>query len=99
MHKKGQVTIFIIVGILIVATIGIVLTLKNTAFTTQLTTQQKTPSENPLQNFVESCLRKSTIDALYETLGKGGYHSFPVTANIFDFTIEQQAFQLPYYFL
>ncbi|MBI2145889.1 hypothetical protein HYU22_00940 [Candidatus Woesearchaeota archaeon] len=98
MDKKGQITIFIIVGILIVATIGITLVLKNTALTTQLTAQQKTSAENPLQNFVEGCLRKSTIDGLYETLGKGGYHSFPITTKVFDFTIDQQEFQLPYYF-
>ena len=98
MDKKGQVTIFIIVGILIAATVGIALVLTNTSLTTRLAAQQKTSAEDPIQNFVEGCLRKSTIDGLYETLGKGGYYSFPVNAKVFDFTIGQEEFQLPYYF-
>ncbi len=98
MHKRGQVTVFIIIGILMVAVIGLMFVLTNTSRTTQLAGQQKVSANNPLQNFIENCLRRSTIDGLYEVLEKGGYNAFPIDAKIFEFTSGQENLQLPYYF-
>lgn len=93
MHNKGQITVFIIVGILVLAVMaGILFFIKSFG-------QEKIQSQGSsdifnigisVQKFVEHCVWKTAQEAL-DTIGEqGGYYTLPGVYN--------SAFQLPYYY-
>jgi len=83
--KKGQVTIFIIISVLIVAAVGGIVYIESI----------KEPVESPevkeIRSFVEPCLKSVSGDAVLVIGEQGGYYNAPENANYFLF------FPRPYY--
>ena len=73
MNKRGQVTVFVIVGIVIVVSIFLVFYFLGDVFKTQTETEVvfDESSLEPLQDYVEDCIEKHGDEAL-ELIGKGG---------------------------
>lgn len=98
MQKRGQVTVFIIVGILI---LGLAASI---AYVTELSVTKTTKAEetysevSSLKLFVEDCLKKSTVEGMYLVFAQGGYYEFPLTAELFQFTEEDNVLEIPVYF-
>ncbi|MFH1683199.1 MAG: hypothetical protein ABIA37_05385, partial [Candidatus Woesearchaeota archaeon] len=99
MQKRGQLTIFIIIGILLlVVTAGIYF-----ASSVMLKEQISAEAEQvdvdtaPIKMFVEQCLNEAIDQGIYLVLSQGGYYTF-VDADSFQFTTEEEVLQLPYYF-
>jgi len=79
MQKRGQVTMFVILGILIVVVIAIALSFRYRVFEGisqfELVKSEKAKQmENDLRSHAESCLEKVTIEGLQEVLISGGYY-------------------------
>jgi len=85
MIKRGQVTIFIIIAILIFAAIGGIVYIEGV----------KKPSESPevkeVSGFVSDCLQQVSEDAVIAIGEQGGYYNLPEITNYFLF------FPKPYY--
>jgi len=96
MQKRGQVTIFIIMGIIILLAAGSFFILKDKFVGEKVIAES--PETASIISFIEQCLEKSTIKALYTTLEKGGYYQFPEDVSLLSFTEEENVFTLPYYF-
>jgi hypothetical protein len=96
--KRGQVTIFIIIGILLVLVLGVIIVLKDT---NNLKINQEIKEVNtfevPIKIFVENCLTKSTLNGMEEVFAKGGYKDFPVNSNLFEFTNNDEVLTSPFY--
>jgi hypothetical protein len=65
--KRGQVTIFIVLAIIIVAAIILYFTLSNK------TTSAVSPETNEINNFVKDCIKRTGKDAVYHVSQNGGY--------------------------
>ena len=76
MQKRGQVTIFIIIGILIVLVIGIFLFLqgKLSLFQPQLAIPQDVV---PVQNYIEQCITDIAEPAIRQMAAQGGFLGIP----------------------
>lgn len=82
MLKRGQITVFIILGIIVFA-----ITLLTFATYSKYSVKKISASESgvldainlagPFKNYVESCLEKTTQEAIFETGLKGGYFQLP----------------------
>ena len=82
MNKKGQVTVFIILGILIVATIGTFLILKSSSTTEVVEEKQEvvisgTQLSGGVQIFIEQCMKKTAQKAVTFIGERGGYYNLP----------------------
>ena len=97
MSKRGQITVFIIAGILILAAAGTYLFL-NKEFAKKNLNQEDGIEAASIHMFVNNCLEKSTVDALYKVLSRGGYNEYPVDLDLFSFTEDEEVFETPYYF-
>lgn len=95
MIKKGQVTVFIIVGIVMALVLGI------TAFLMQKVAKERLPAEGeqslvlreePLQQAVDNCVQDSLERAVFFISRQGGYYHTPPP--YFEFAV----FDIPYYF-
>ncbi|MDP3989857.1 MAG: hypothetical protein Q8Q01_01480 [archaeon] len=95
MQKRGQVTIFIIIGIIILLVAGSFFFLKDNFGDTKSINQVETAS---VTSFIEQCLEKSTTKSLYTTLNNGGYNQYPLDLSLLSFTEKENVFALPYYF-
>ncbi len=78
MAKKGQITIFIIIGLLLLVGIGIYLYVTSQAAIAPLEAQEavvsKIPTEmQPLRNYVQDCLKITAKEALKKLGERGGY--------------------------
>jgi hypothetical protein len=93
--KKGQVTIFIIIGILILAVSGVILFLNSQKTITSQDQLQSVQNYN-MVGFVESCLEKSTIKGLNQVLSNAGYNDLTNIQNVIDF--QEEIISLPSYF-
>ncbi|MBD3361822.1 hypothetical protein GF358_03450 [Candidatus Woesearchaeota archaeon] len=70
--KKAQVTIFIIIGIILLITLGTAIYLA-----TQIIIKPKTPTtQTPIQSYVQDCIQQTAIIALKKIGDNGGYLSF-----------------------
>jgi len=92
MQKRGQVTVFIIAGVVILAAAVILLLVRSTLVKEELARE---PTESvllgaPVKQYVESCLKQTAEDALVYIGQHGGYYELP---EVFD-----PKFSLPYYF-
>lgn len=74
MHdKRGQITFFVITGVLILAAIAIFLYIQSVSTSDQ---EKEVPAEvAPVKYFVEKCLEKIGDQAVRENSLKGGYYS------------------------
>jgi len=79
MFKKGQITIFIIIAILLVAAVGIVLVLRNS----MKTGDEDLPvgTEN-VENYVKNCLKIIAENGIVLMGRQGGYYKFSSEPNI-----------------
>ncbi len=73
MHKRGQITVFIILGILIVAVLGIIFYLYNVKVAPETKKQSEFDFSKTevIKNYIESCIEKSGNEAL-SLIGKQG---------------------------
>ena len=73
MKNRGQVTIFIIIAILIVAAVALFFTLRGGV------EKEKTlsPEIVPIKNFVQECLEETTKEGVYFIGLQGGYYDVP----------------------
>ncbi len=80
MHQRGQVTVFIVVGIVLLFIFGALYWLISSS--TQLSTEREEASKTvfqtqPVQQMIENCLQKSTEKAILELALQGGYSFLP----------------------
>lgn len=93
MKKRGQVTIFVIIAIVIVASLIILLTFKSDFFKNLFQTEKErflSQQSASVRNFVESCIKETTLDGAYFIGRRGGYLIAPEDSTEFD---------IPYYFI
>ena len=91
--KKAQVTIFVIVGVVILAIIGFLFLLKTNTLQNFLSKESQTskivpPQIESINFFVEDCIETTSHDALKVIGQRGGYYQLP----------REQTFSVPYYF-
>ncbi len=98
MQKKGQVTIFVIVGLIILATFVVFLVTKTMVVTNQ--SDRSAVSVSSVKLFIESCLKHSAIQGISDVLSRGGYYQLH-GQDVFTFTQQggQHDVTLPYYFI
>lgn len=74
-YSKGQVTVFIVLGIIIILAVGIFLYFRTALFEAQLALQQDAAEGEAVvvQNFVSTCLEDVATDALIQLGQQGGY--------------------------
>ncbi len=77
-RKKGQITLFIIIGLIILLVIGTVLYLTNVRVTKEYESIRPTVAEipqfaEPLRSMVESCINRLATDGLRKIGDSGGY--------------------------
>ena len=93
MQKRGQVTVFIIVGIVVLATVLGILIL-NSSISKKTAGNQleqiRNPLAAPVYNYIQSCIYQTGKDAAIYVGEHGGYYELPVIADL--------KFYLPYYF-
>ena len=97
MSKRGQVTIFIVMGILVLMTVAGIMYLAKIRTTEELKAEAPKNSVSFLSAFVSNCLEKATIIGMETVLSQGGYYQFPPNLDIFSFNDEK--LQVPIYFL
>jgi hypothetical protein len=71
LKKKGQITIFIILGIVIIVTVSLVFFLNQPKLEEDIIIDQNIV---PIKSFVESCIDQIGQNALYFTALQGGYY-------------------------
>lgn len=71
-NKKGQVTVFVIIAIIIVISLMIYFSVKSGIFKTIVD-----PEIRPVYSFVDNCLAKTSEDAIYHIGQYGGYFIVP----------------------
>ncbi len=87
-NKRGQATIFIIIGILIVA--GVVLFFMLREDTIESTTEQVPSEIQPVHTYVQNCLDKAVEESIFYIAERGGYYNIPNN-------LESDVFESPYY--
>ncbi len=95
MTKKGQVTVFIMVGIVMVLVLGITIFLMQKVTKERLQAEAEQPlalREEPLQQAVDDCVQDSLERAVFFISRQGGYYQTPPP--YFEFAV----FKVPYYF-
>lgn len=90
-NRRGQVTIFIIIAVVIVALIATFLILRNNAVIPQIGGQQE---QNPA-SFLQSCMEKKVEEATKLISSQGGYVNNPLNKT-FKFTNENSAADISY---
>jgi len=85
MIKRGQVTIFIIIAVLIIAAVGGIVFIEN------IKKAAESPEVKEVSGFVSDCLQQTSEDAVITIGDQGGYYNIPERANYFLF------FPKPYY--
>jgi len=86
MNKKGQITLFIILGLFILLMAISLLFLSITTTEDELTAEkekiyEQIPEAGQVKELIDSCLEKSTMRGLLEISSKGGYSNIPPTIN------------------
>ena len=76
MQKRGQITTFIIIGIVILAAVALAIYFRG-AQPLARTTPEAPPDVAPVQSFVQSCLQQVLSQGLYNLGYQGGYDYLP----------------------
>ncbi|VVB80012.1 Uncharacterised protein [uncultured archaeon] len=87
MEKRGQVTIFIILGILVIAGVTIFFVVRNMQGGNEI----NNPELSPVQELVDSCLASETLRGTELISNQGGFYSVPEPS--FDYN----GFKIPVY--
>ena len=82
MKNKGQITIFVIIGVLIILFIGLLVAVRIYLAVEQSQETQEQVTELPsdlqeIEQFIRRCIRQSTLDGLTLLGHQGGYSSIP----------------------
>jgi hypothetical protein len=99
MQKRGQVTVFIILGVLILGLIIGFFFLRNNSVIEELKVEDKTIETTFIKMFVENCLEKSLIESIKHVFSNGGYYNYPINKKLLQFTNEDEKLSVPYYFI
>lgn len=73
-NKKAQITVFIILGVIVVISVGIYSYMKTSGVSPADVFQPKAP---PVVQFIDACVEKTATDALTVMGSQGGYISIP----------------------
>ena len=73
MHKRGQVTVFIIVGVLILIVAGVFLYSQDK----KIIEKPTTINTAPIISFVEQCIKSTAQEGIFENGKQGGYFILP----------------------
>ncbi|MBW3015535.1 hypothetical protein KY330_03875 [Candidatus Woesearchaeota archaeon] len=84
MNKRGQITIFLIIGILIVVLLALFFIVRDKEITPEFDTAQ-------IKSFTETCLNKVSKDGLYFISLQGGYYDTPEPNRAYSYI------KIPYY--
>lgn len=76
--KKGQITIFLIIGVIILISVGLIIYMKD-KITTDITKDELefSTAAQPVAPYVEQCIRKSLQEAVIVIGEQGGYYELP----------------------
>jgi len=81
MQKRGQVTIYIILGIVILVVFGLIFFLRNEIvkndFQSQLARVKVPEQIQPIKNYVDECLEETIMSGARNIASKGGYLEVP----------------------
>ena len=82
MFKRGQITVFIIIGIVVLFIMVALLSTYSTISLKKTTVSEEGVLDasniaGPIKSYVESCLEKTTQEAIFENGLKGGYFQLP----------------------
>jgi uncharacterized protein (UPF0333 family) len=78
--KRGQITVFIVVGIILVLAVGIVFGVRSS--TENIGDEQITPIfDSSVKNYVEACIETTAEKALKYVSLHGGYYELPLLTN------------------
>ncbi|MBP6857076.1 hypothetical protein KBC25_01485 [Candidatus Pacearchaeota archaeon] len=96
MDKRGQVTIFIIIAVLIIAGVALFF-----VFRPNLSEKEETVTKDyaPLYNYLQDCLEQSLIEVIYINSMQGGYYDVQQDFVVFDSSSEMEGFSIPYYLI
>ena len=82
MNTKGQVTIFVIVGIIILAAIATILAFRSSVIEEEVKDEEVAPIlSTSIQEYVESCIQKSGEEGLLFIAQHGGYYELPTQSD------------------
>jgi hypothetical protein len=73
LKKRGQITVFIIIGLIIIISVGLFIHLRSSTVNEKSIIQRNTP----IQNYVETCLEEVATDATRLIASRGGYIDLP----------------------
>jgi hypothetical protein len=74
--KRGQLTLFVIIAIVIVVAVGLFFVLRGDAPETEAEDVVVSVEIAPVKNLVESCIETATFDSVY-LIGEGGGYIYP----------------------
>ncbi len=95
MHKlkRGQVTLFVVIGIIVIILVGALLFTKNNPFSPPQPAQISSEVQE-VKNIIQSCLDQSLFNAIAITAAHGGYYKAPIENSE---NSQEQSF-IPYYY-
>ena len=96
-NKKGQVTVFLIVGIVLIAIAGMILFINKMGTVESLSTGEVT-QRDPVQSYIEDCLEEKLEEAIVLVALQGGSYGIP--ENSVELTLQGSApsIYVPYYY-
>lgn len=104
LKKRGQITVFIILGIVLLIIFGFLYYLKSEGVTKRLGGETITGGFQSMENFISSCVEKSAAEAGFYISEHAGYHYIPdeyvdfygvKITNAFDYTGSEKVLLLP----
>jgi hypothetical protein len=99
MSKRGQVTIFIVIGIILLAVTAVIFFFVDLGTKDQLAAQDEFQfNSNYVKSFIDNCLQESAYDAMHTVFSQGGYYQYPLELDTFKFVEEEEVLTLPVYF-
>lgn len=76
--KRGQITIFIIIGVILLVSVSLIIYLKDRVSTEMIKEETEfSTAAQPVAPFVEQCIRKTLQQAIIITAENGGYYELP----------------------
>ncbi len=90
--KRGQVTVFIVVGVLALVMLFFIISLTSQSSRRDISQEEDLLFAQPVQQFAQNCIEKTLHDAIFMVSSQGGFYKTPAPF------IEYSYFQIPYYF-
>jgi hypothetical protein len=78
LFKRGQITVFVILGILVLGLIIAFFVLRDNSTLEELENNDPNVKSSPLKIFIDDCLEKKANEAVYLTALQGGYYNTPL---------------------